>query len=168
MLWAFRISFLHFTYIPQIHVKRWVIFLKSWTPTGHFSNSSGSSSFLVWDDFKPVDDGGEIPKLKEEAGSSISGYEIISLFDRKLVRWWTAYVLWHWHIGLLSQKKKKKKKRVVPFVTTLLCFKTEGDYSKLRVAITFYQQDWFFILIAQWVASIAWYEIRPTSHFFTN
>ena len=47
---------------------------------------------LIWvqDDLKLVDDGGEIPNLKEEVGGSSPDYEISSLHDGKLARWSTA------------------------------------------------------------------------------
>ena len=39
---------------------------------------------MVHDDLKLLDDGGEIPKSKEEVGGSIPGCEISSLLDKNL------------------------------------------------------------------------------------
>ena len=53
---------------------------------------------MVWDDLNLPDDGGEIESplyLTENL-----------LGDQRLP------VLWHWHVGLLSQKKKKKKETI--------------------------------------------------------
>ena len=45
---------------------------------------------LVRADPKLLDDGEDIPNVKEKVGSSIAGYEISSLPDIKFVRWSTA------------------------------------------------------------------------------
>ena len=45
------------------------------------------------------------PNLKEEVGGSNPGCEISSLLDENLPGGELPLVLWHWHVGLLSQKK---------------------------------------------------------------
>ena len=49
------------------------------------------------------------PNLKKEVSGLNPGYEISSLPDGNLSSGQLPLVLWHWHVGLLSQKNKIKK-----------------------------------------------------------
>jgi hypothetical protein len=50
------------------------------------------------------------PNLKEVVGGSIPDCKISPLLDKNLPGGQLPHVLWHWHVGLLSQKNKKIKK----------------------------------------------------------
>ena len=76
-----RFSFIKLGYILlQIPLKRWVIFLQSWTSTGYFSNSTSSS--VTNCRFSPIIASGKLPIVLERILENTPRYLVIEKGER--------------------------------------------------------------------------------------